>query len=85
MLAEVARLLPECLPWAVTCYGSSSFLQFGIHTLSSSSGVQQGDPMAAILFALVLHPLILTIAAEVPSLAAHAIVGFMTMEVLQAP
>ena len=27
--------------------------------------------MAAILFALVLHPLILTIAAEVPSLAAH--------------
>ena len=72
MLAEVARLLPECLPWAVTCYGSPSFLQFGTHTISSSTGVQQGDPLAAILFALVLHPVILAITAEVPSLAAHS-------------
>ena len=72
MLAEVARVLPECLPWAVTCYGAPSQLQFGSYTLTSSSGVQQGDPFASDLFALVLQPLIETIEAEVPSLEAHA-------------
>ena len=72
MLAEVARLLPECLPWAVTCYGSPSFLQFGQFTLTSSTGVQQGDPFASDLFALVLQPVIDAIESEVPSLDAHA-------------
>ena len=57
VLSEVARLLPDCLPWAVTCYGRASNLQFGKTSLSSSSGVQQGDPFASICFALVLHPL----------------------------
>ena len=28
VLSEVARLLPDCLPWAATCYGRASNLQF---------------------------------------------------------
>ena len=72
MLAEVARQLPECLPWAVTCYGAPSFLQFGSSTLISSSGVQQGDPFAGDCFAITLQPILEIIEAEVPTLAAHA-------------
>ena len=72
MLAEVARQLPECLPWAVTCYGTPSFLQFGSSTLISSSGVQQGDPFAGDCFAITLQPILETIETEAPTLAAHA-------------
>ena len=72
MLAEVAQHLPECLPWAVTCYGTPSHLQFGSHSLSSSSGVQQGDPFAGDCFAITLQPVVETIQAEVPTLAAHS-------------
>ena len=71
VLSEVARLLPDCLAWAVTCYGTASNLQFGKSSLSSSSGVQQGDPFAGICFALVLQPVVATIEAEVPTLAAN--------------
>ena len=71
VLAEVARLLPDCLPWAITCYGRASNLQFGKTSLSSSSGVQQGDPFAGICFALVLQPVVNSIEAEVPTLAAN--------------
>ena len=71
MLAEVASQLPECLPWAVACYGSSSFLQFGTSTLSSTSGAQQGDPFAGVLFAITLQPVVEIIEAEIPSLAVH--------------
>ena len=69
VLSEVATLLPDCLPWAVTCYGKPSFLEFGKYTLKSSSGVQQGDPFASVCFALVLQPVIQAIETEVPSLA----------------
>ena len=72
VLSEVARLLPDCLPWVATCYGRASNLQFGKTSLSSSSGVQQGDPFASICFALVLHPVIQAIQDEVPSLATNA-------------
>ena len=72
VLSEVANLLPDCLPWAVTCYGRASNLQFGKTSLSSSSGVQQGDPFASICFALVLQPVIEAIQSEVPTLVANA-------------
>ena len=71
VLSEIAKLLPDCLAWAVTCYGTPSQLQFGKHTLSSSSGVQQGDPFASVCFALVLQPVVKSIETEVPTLAAN--------------
>ena len=71
VLNEVATLLPDCLAWTVSCYGSPSFLQFGKNTITSSSGVQQGDPFAAVCFALVLQPVIKAVEAEVPTLASN--------------
>ena len=64
-------MLPDCLAWAVTCYGAASNLQFGKTSLSSSSGVQQGDPFAGICFALVLQPVVEAIKTEVPTLSAN--------------
>ena len=60
-MEDVARLFPEILAWVTTCYGQPSHLLFGAITILSERGFHQGDPLAALLFALVLHPLILRI------------------------
>ena len=67
-LQEVASHFPEILAWCITCYGNTSFLLFSDAQILSSSGFQQGDPLAALLFALVLQPVVLIINEEVPSL-----------------
>jgi hypothetical protein len=59
---------PEALSWAITCYGATSELLFGDFIISSSAGFQQGDPIAGLLFALTLHPVVEKILAEVPDL-----------------
>ena len=71
-LEEVARLFPEMLAWAKTCYGHSSHLLFGSASISSECGWQQGDPLASLLFSLVLHPLVKSIQERVQGLSAHA-------------
>ena len=71
-LEEVARLFPEILAWTSTCYGQSSHLLFGTTSISSECGWQQGDPLASLLFSLVLHPLLNNIRERVPGLTAHA-------------
>ena len=40
------------------CYSQSSSLRFGHEVLNSSEGVQQGDPIGPLLFALALQPVI---------------------------
>ena len=70
-LQEVADQFPELLPWVITSYSSPSFLRFGNVDITSSSGFHQGDPLASLLFALVLHPVIISIVMQVPSLALH--------------
>lgn len=45
-----------------------SELLFGIHVISSSTGFQQGDPIAGLMFALVLHPIIELLLERVPGL-----------------
>ena len=71
-LQEVTRLFPEVLKWATTCYSQPSHLLYGDPTISSERGWQQGDPLASLLFSLVLHPIVTTIEERVPGLAAHA-------------
>ena len=71
MLAEIRRQCPKASAWAEVCYAQSSHLFFGNHRLSSSSGAQQGDPLASLLFALTLHPLLLRIKDEHPNLLLH--------------
>ena len=38
-------------------YAQETNLQFGGYTIGSQSGVQQGDPLGPLLFALIIHPL----------------------------
>ena len=68
ILAEVEKQLPELLAFVSTCYGADSHLFFGGHKMTSSVGVHQGCPCSLIIFALVLHPVIIAIRTEVPSL-----------------
>ena len=71
-LQEVARTFPEILAWVTTCYGSSSILLFGNSIILSETGWHQGDPLASLLFAVELHPIVLKIKEEVPTLDLHA-------------
>ena len=71
VLSEVLDKVPEILAWVATCYGQPSHLLFGPHSLSSQNGVHQGDPLASLLFSLVLHHLVSLIQERVPGLACN--------------
>ena len=71
VLQKVAELFPECLAWAETCYGAKSF-KFGEFVLESATGVHQGDPLAGLLFCLVLMSVVDAIEEEVPTLTLNA-------------
>ena len=68
ILEEIRKHCPKAAKWAETCYASPSHLFFGNKRLSSSSGAQQGDPLASLFFSLVLQPLIQRIKEECPDL-----------------
>lgn len=53
-MLTAARRFPILAHWLATCYGSHSHLWFGEFVLSSQKGVQQGDPLGPLLFALTL-------------------------------
>ena len=71
MLKELASAFPELLPWATTCYSTPSLLLYGTVQILSSTGLQQGDPIASLLYALAQQPIVLKVAEEVPDLACH--------------
>ena len=54
MLAAIARLAPYLLDYAICAYGQASSLFFGKHSLDSTTGPQQGDPLASLFFPLAL-------------------------------
>ena len=68
----MARLFPEILAWVTTCYGQPSHLLFGTILILSERGFHQGDPLASLLFSLVLHPVVQIIQERVPGLAVNA-------------
>ncbi|XP_026448896.1 uncharacterized protein LOC113349177 [Papaver somniferum] len=60
-ILHAANRLPETKG---TCNSITMMLYYSDTTLSSTKGVQQGDPLGSLLFALALHPLVLQIAAQ---------------------
>ena len=52
MLEEVASIAPELVGWARSCYAEHSNLYVQGHLLSNQKGVQQGDPLGPLFFAL---------------------------------
>ena len=63
---------PELAHWVASCYGVGAQLVFGNTKIQSTRGWHQGDPLAILLFSLVLHPLATKIKNEVPDLLANA-------------
>ena len=64
VIEAVRQHCPKAALWVESCYGQASHLHFGGITIESSTGVQQGDPLASLLFALVLLSLLLRLKAD---------------------
>ena len=60
--------LPQIAAWTECSYGSQPILLLNDCPIYSCCGVQQGDPLGPLGFALVLQPVIEKIKEEVPSL-----------------
>jgi len=58
MLSEVYTVLPDIYQFCHLSYSDSSVLKYNSHTIVSSVGVQQGDPLRPLLFSLAIHPLL---------------------------
>jgi hypothetical protein len=66
MLQEVSVHFPALYPFVEACYAVDPVMVYGIqgdrgmelHTIMSSDGTQQGDPLGPLLFALLLHPVL---------------------------
>ena len=65
---EVREHTPGISAWMECSYGVQPLLHLSDHTLYSCCGVQQGDPLGPLGFALALHPIVRRIQHQVPSL-----------------
>ena len=72
MFQEVRSRIPSMAAWVESCYGSQPLLYLGDDKIFSSCGVQQGDPLGLLCFALTLHPVVEQIKREVPGLLINA-------------
>ena len=64
VLRSVRVHFPSLAPWVDCCYRHDSVLFTGSsmaasQVISSARGVQQGDPLGPVLFALAIHPIVL--------------------------
>ena len=72
MFKEVRSHIPSMAAWLECCYGAQPLLHLEDHTILSCSGVQQGDPLGPLAFALALQPILERIKCEVPNLLINA-------------
>ena len=71
MFAEFRERIPSLSVWMESCYSCQPHL-LSKETIRSCCGVQQGDPLGPLGFALTLHPIVERIQAEVPGLYLNA-------------
>lgn len=57
VLTAVSEHFPALSRWATWCYQRPTRLQFAEWVVESSAGVQQGDPLGPLLFAVAIQPL----------------------------
>ena len=62
-LQEVRARMPGLAAWADFCYSRPSKLILGTRTISSESGVQQGDPLGQLLCPLALQSILQELAS----------------------
>ena len=72
MLEETLNAFPDILNFVSTLYGQHSPLFYGDNTLWSRTGSTQGCPVAGLLHAIVMHPIILAAKEAEPNLAVLA-------------
>ena len=58
LFREVRTRLPSMSAWIECCYRSHPLLTLGSSTIYSCCGIQQGDPLGPLGFALALLPII---------------------------
>ena len=68
MFREIRQHIPSLSAWMESCYSCQPLLLLGNDSIRSCCGVQQGDPLGPLGFALTLHPLVKTLEAEVSNL-----------------
>ena len=64
VLLEVATNFPSIYKWVKYMLGSASYLNWSDEVIESAIGVQQGDPLAPVLFCMVLKKVINVISAN---------------------
>ena len=65
---EIKSHIPELAHWVASCYMIEAFLVYGETTILNSRGFHQGEPLASLLFSLVLQSLIVRLRDTIPSL-----------------
>ena len=72
MFLEVRACIPSLAAWIECCYGARPILHLGKRSILSCCGVQQGDPLGPLGFALTLQPIVEKIKAATPGLKINA-------------
>ena len=72
MFQEIRARIPSLSSWLECCYGGRPHLHLEDKYISSCSGVQQGDPLGPLGFAVALQPIVDMINSKVPNLKINA-------------